>query len=110
LSEAQHSHYPSEKHTFTYIPNLTKISINRCLLADRALRILQYRNADSTDRDEITGWTFSEAQLIYKDEINNYYAAWEKASQILEDDDIDFIPSIIEHEKLELPFVSIGNN
>ncbi len=110
LSDAQHSHCPSEQHTFLYIPNLTKIHINRFLLAGRALQILQYHNADSTDLDEIIGWTFDAAQLIYVDEMDNYYEAWKKQSHILEDNDIDFISSIIEHEKLKVPFVSIGNN
>jgi hypothetical protein len=42
--------------------------------------------------------------------MDNYYEAWKKQSHILEDNDIDFISSIIEHEKLKVPFVSIGNN
>lgn len=53
LSKAQHNHYPSEGHIFINIPNPITIHINRCLLADRAVRILQYRNADSTDQDEM---------------------------------------------------------
>jgi hypothetical protein len=51
--EAQNTHYPSEGHIFINIPNPITIHINRCLLADRAVRILQYRNADSTDQDEM---------------------------------------------------------
>ena len=56
LSKTQHRHYPSEQHTFTYVSNPTKIHSNRYLLADRALQILRYRNADHADRDDITGW------------------------------------------------------
>jgi hypothetical protein len=106
LSEAQQTHCSSEHHIFIYISNPTKLHINRCLLASRALKILKYRDAD---RDEITGWTFNEAQLIYENEMNNYSEAWKKACQIFEDDDIDFKPSIIEHTKTELPLVLIEN-
>ncbi|CAF1367878.1 unnamed protein product, partial [Adineta steineri] len=97
----------NQHHTFKYISNPIKIHNNRCLLADRALQILKFRNGKPTDRDEITGWTFLEAEIIYLDEMNNYYTAWKEASKILEDDDIDFIPSIIEHEKIALPLILI---
>jgi hypothetical protein len=110
LSEAEHSHYPSEQHTFFYVPNPTKIHSNRYLLADRTLQMLRHRNANPTDRDEITGWSLTEAEIIYADEMNSYYAAWQGASQILEDEDINFIPSIIEHEKIVLPWVLINSS
>lgn len=110
LPEVRHSHYPSQKHTFIYISNPTKISINRLLLAHRALQTLRYFNADSTDRDTLTGWTLAEAQSIYLDALNNFKEAQKKASELLEDNDIDFTPSIIENDKSELPFIFIGNN
>jgi hypothetical protein len=110
LSEAQQSHCSSQQHTFTYVPNPTKIHSNRALLADRTVKMLQYRNAGSTHRDEITGWTLTEAEIISADENKNYLAAWKEASQISEDDDINFIPSIIEHAKIELPSVLITIN
>ncbi|CAF0737607.1 unnamed protein product [Adineta steineri] len=103
LSKVEHNQH----HTFKYISNPIKIHNNRCLLADRALQILKFRNGKPTDRDEITGWSYLEAEIIYLDEMNNYYTAWKEASKILEDDDIDFIPSIIEHEKIALPLILI---
>jgi hypothetical protein len=72
--------------------------------------MLRHRNANPTDRDEITGWSLTEAEIIYADEMNSYYAAWQGASQILEDEDINFIPSIIEHEKIVLPWVLINSS
>lgn len=54
----------------------------------------------------MTGWSSTEAEVIYTDEMTKYYAAWKQASDIL-DDDIDFIPSIIEHERTALPSVLI---
>lgn len=110
LSKARKNHYPLEKHTFIYIPNFTKIYANRTLLAHRALQILQYFKANSNDRDQLTGWTLSEARRVYIDEKNNFKEAERRASKLLEYDDIYFIPSIIENEKLELPSVLLNNN
>jgi len=110
LPEVPQKHFPSEPHTFVYIPNPIRIHLNRYLLAGRALQILQLRNAGFSEQDEITGWTSGEAQFKSSYEGNNCYGSWRRASEILDDPDIDYTPSIIENEKKKRPFVSVGKN
>jgi len=110
LPETPQKHFPSEPHTFAYTPNSIRIHLNRYLLARRALQILQLRNASFGEQDEITGWTVAEAQFISSYEINNFYESWSQASAMLDDSDVDYRPSIIENDRKQRPFVSVGKN
>ena len=108
LANAKNVHYSSEKHVFDFIPNTTKIHSNRYLLAERAKQVLHHRNADFCDRDEITGWTMDEATIISEQSFNIFIAAWEEASTILENEDINSPSKIIENDKLIQPLVILS--
>jgi hypothetical protein len=94
-------HYVSEKHIFDFIPNSTKIQLNGYFLARRTIDFLRYRNGDSSERDPITGWTIDEANMILEQTVNLWMLVRRQAKELLEYEDIDTPPNIIEHEKSE---------
>jgi hypothetical protein len=110
LSKAENIHYPFEKHIFDFIPNPTKIHSNRYLLAERTKQVLRHRHANYSERDETTGWTADEAEIIAKEELKSYIGVWEEALEIFKDEDISSKPNIIENEKSTVYLITVGNN
>lgn len=99
LNQAKQTHYLSEKHLWDLIPNSTKIRFNHYFLALRSIQFLRYKNADSLERDPITGWTIDEATMILEQTAKLCILTRREATELFENEDIDASPNIIEHEK-----------
>lgn len=100
-------HSFNERHTLDFIPNWTKLSCNRLLLAERTIAILLYRNARFDQRDSLTGWTKDQARLISEQSKHLCLIAWQEAREAFHDEDIDSPANIIEHEKSMELFLSL---
>lgn len=111
LDHAKRTHCKTEKHILDFIPNSTKIRLNRYLLAQRTIQILDYRNANDFERDPITGWTIKDAKNISEQTLELCSLAWNDALDLLKEENIELSsPNIIENEKIKKIFVTITMN